>query len=147
VTEEEVIRFVSGLPAVVAMTADKDSGAPEIAWGDTFFFHEADRKMPFATIVVKDYPGWDTASNLDRPGVFRVNAAVGRERFAELFGYPPAAHAEHAGEFDYTALDTVIPHPVYAVQGWVSILNPSGDKVRPVLTAAHERAVRRNASR
>ena len=142
-----MIRFASGLPSVVVQTADEDSGAPEIAWGDTFIYHEADRKMPFATIVVKDYPGFDTASNLDRPGVFRVNAGVGRERYEELFGHPPAAYAEHAGEYDYTALDRLIPHPVYAVQGWVSILNPSAERVEPVIVAAHERAMRRNAPR
>ena len=146
VTEEEIIRFMSALPGVFTQTAQTADGSPEIACGDTFFFHEPDRKMPFATIVTKDYPGWDTASYLDRPGVFRVNAAVGRERFAQLLGYPPAAHAEHAGEYDYTALDRLVPHPVYAAQGWVSILNPSGDTVRPVLVAAHERAGQRHGS-
>src|SRR5207247_370437 len=104
-TAEEIIGLVTRMPGVVAVTASEANGAPEVAWGDTFFFYDpedrpADRRFPFATIVTKDYDGFDTASELNRPGVFRVNVAVGRERFTELVGYPPAAHAEHHGDFD-----------------------------------------------
>ena len=42
--------------------------------------------MPFATIVTKDYTGFDTASDLNRPGVFRLNVGVGRDTFRALFG-------------------------------------------------------------
>jgi hypothetical protein len=41
------------------------SGAPEVAWGDSFFFYDpdgdapTDRRMPFATIVTNDYDGND----------------------------------------------------------------------------------------
>jgi hypothetical protein len=35
------------------------------------------RRFPFATVVTNDYDGFDTASNLDRPGIFRLNIAVG----------------------------------------------------------------------
>lgn len=150
-TEGEIIQFVTGLPGATAMTASPDSGAPEVAWGDTFFFADppdgpSDRRMPFATIVTKDYPGFDTASNLDRPGVFRLNIAVGRTRFQELLGYPPDAQPQHDADIDYSALDHVLPHPVYAIQGWVSILNPgvrTSDLVRALLRDAHTRAVNR----
>ena len=76
-TEEDVIRFISGLPGVEAVTASEANAAPEVSWGDTFFFYDpdgdirTDRRFPFATILTKDYPGFDTASGLDRPGVFR----------------------------------------------------------------------------
>jgi hypothetical protein len=120
-----IIRFISEtLPGVIVDTADEAGGAPEIAWGDTFVYTARNQRMPFATIVVKDYPGFDTESNLDRPGVFRLNVGVGKARFTELLGYPPAEHAAHAAEHDYTAFDRLIPHPVYAVQAWVSIVNP-----------------------
>jgi hypothetical protein len=138
-TQDEIIHFATSLTDVVAQTADEASGAPELAWGDTFFFFGAETLHPFATIVVKDYPDFDTASHLDRPGVFRLNVSVGRDGFQELLGYPPNAHAEHAHEFDYTALDTLIPHPAYAKQGWVSILNP-GEQARALLTRGYERA-------
>jgi hypothetical protein len=98
-------------------------------WGDSFFFYDPndvpeDRRFPFTTIVTKDYGGFDEASNLDREGVYRLNVSVGRERFTELIGYPPAQHDEHENDFDYTLIDTVVPHPAYGKQAWVSILNP-----------------------
>jgi hypothetical protein len=48
--------------------ADEESGAPEGSWGDWFFFTGADHRMPFATIVEHDTPGFDEDSHLDRPG-------------------------------------------------------------------------------
>ena len=46
-------------------------------------------------------------------------------------------------EPDYAALDRLVPHPVYARQLWISILNPSDatfrDIVMPLLTEAHDR--------
>jgi hypothetical protein len=54
-TQDEVIGLVSGLGCVHVMTADEASGAPEIAWGDTFFFYlpegesPSDLKHPFAS--------------------------------------------------------------------------------------------------
>lgn len=141
---DDVIEFVTGLPGVVAVTPDETSGAPEVAWGDTFFFYDPDddpaaRRMPFATIVIKDYPDWDTASNLSRPGVSRLNIAVGRAVVEELAG--------DSGDVDYTEIDRLIPHPVYAAQGWVAILNPgerTGALARKLLTDAHARAARRH---
>jgi hypothetical protein len=153
VTEDDVIRFVGGLPGVETVTASEANGAPEVAWGDSFFFYNPqgdtppDRRQPFATIVIKDYPGFDTASDVDRPGMFRVNIAVGREVYEELLGHPPAAHTEHRVDYDYSALDRIIPHPVYATQGWISVLNPgeaTAEKTRSLLTTAHARAAKRH---
>ena len=155
-TEDEFMHFVAGLPGVVTVVASEANGAPEVAWGDSFFFYDpegdqpADRRLPFATIVTKDYDGFDTASNLNRDGVYRLNLAAGRVRFEELVGYPPAQHAAHEGDWDYRALDCVLPHPTYAVQGWVSILNP-GDRTaelaRSLILEAHERAAERHRPR
>ena len=76
--------------------------------------------------------------------------AVGRVRFEQLVGYSPAQHAAHQEDFDYSALDCVLPHPVYAVQAWVSILNP-GDKTsalgRSLIVEAHRRAAQRHRPR
>jgi Family of unknown function (DUF6194) len=137
-TPEDIIEFVSGMPGVSTLTASADNGAPEVAWGDSFFTY-ADEQLPFATIVVTDYPGFDTASDLDRPGVFRLNIAVGRARFAELLGFPPAAVPDG---IDYTVLDHLLPHPVYASQSWISVLNP-GRWALPLLADAHARAAAR----
>lgn len=147
-TEDEIIAFVAALPDVDVLTASADSGAPQAAWGDTFFSATgvpADRSFPFATIVVSDYEGFDAYSQLNRPGVFRLNIAVGRRVFQELFGYGPEAFAAHAGEYDFTAADQLFPHPVYAVQGWASIVNPgeqTSDRAQALLVAARERSTR-----
>lgn len=154
-TENDIIRLVSALPGVATLTAGPGDGSPEAAWGDTFFFYDpdgtpADRRLPFATIVVKDYKGFDELSELDRPGVFRLNIAVGRERFQQLIGHPPAAHRDHHSAFDHTALDRLLPHPSYAAQGWVCVLNPgerTAEQVRDLLREAHGRAADRHRAR
>ena len=155
-TETELIHYVSGLSGVVTFTASEESGGPASAWGDTFFFYDPEgdlpdnRRLPFATLVVHDYADWDTDSQLDRDGIFRVNVAAGRSSFERLLGYSPAAQAAHHDEFDYAATDVVLPHPIYASQGWVSILNPSDQtstQLRSLLDEAHGLAVRRHARR
>jgi hypothetical protein len=155
-TEDELISILTALPGVAVLTASRESGAPEMAWGDSFFFYDPDdglpseRKFPFATIVTKDYDGFDTASNLNRPGVFRLNLNVGRQRFTELFGFGPAGFAEHRDQFDFTALDRVLPHPVYAIQAWVSVLVPgarTGEQTRWLIDDAYQRARSRYQSR
>jgi len=47
---------------------------------------------------------------------------------------------------DYTALDVLIPHPVYGRNHWVSVLNPSDAtfaELNPLLDEAYQIAVRR----
>lgn len=150
-TENDIIEFVSAMPGVETLTAGPENGAPEAAWGDTFFFYDpdgtpADRRLPFATVVVKDYKGFDEASRLDRAGVFRLNIAVGRDGFRRVLGYPPAEHAGRHALIDYAVLDRPLPHPSYAAQGWVCFLNPgerTGGQARALLEEAHARAVAR----
>ena len=43
----------------------------------------------FATLVVNDYPGFDTESRLDRDEIFRLNVAVGRPAYERLLGHSP----------------------------------------------------------
>ena len=41
-----------------------------------------------------------------------------------------------------------MPHPVYAAQSWVCVLNPSDatfESLRPLLAEAHQRAAERDA--
>ncbi|HLO36262.1 MAG TPA: DUF6194 family protein [Candidatus Deferrimicrobium sp.] len=44
---------------------------------------------------------------------------------------------------DYAAFDRLLPHPVYAEQRWISILNPSeatfDEVVLPLIAEAHDR--------
>lgn len=122
------------------------------AMGATFFFVGDERMLPFATLVTSDEH--DTASDLDRPGVFRLNIGVGRATFVAQFGAVPrsdeGAYAPLPG-YDYTALDTLLPHPVYGRQYWVCVLNPSAATfertVRPLLAEAYAAAARKGARR
>jgi hypothetical protein len=156
VTETEIIEYVSASPGVVTFTASSENGSPEAAWGDTFFFYDPEgdqpenQRLPFATVVIHDYAGWDTESQLDREGIFRVNIAIGKSDFERLLGHTPKEHAAHHDEFDYTATDVLLPHPTYASQGWVSILNPAertSTLSRQLLSDAHGLAVRRHERR
>jgi hypothetical protein len=145
VDEQALIAFATGLPGVAADTASEQAGAPEVAGGDTFFFYDpggVEHRTPFATIVIKDYPGWDEASNVDRPGVFRLNIAAGKSAFEALFGDGTSA-------YDYTAIDTLFPHPVYAEQHWVSVLNPDAtdEQVKDLLRTARDLAQARHDRR
>ena len=114
----------------------------EVADDNTFFFHGADNKFPFATIVTKDSE-FDSASKLNRPGVFRLNVGVGKDTFRALFGEQPSA------DIDYTAIDRLMPHPVYAKMYWVSVINPSAatfETVKPLLAEARNLLVARDKS-
>jgi len=118
------------------------------AFGYTFFFYGADRMMPFATLSSEDNEH-DTVSNLNRPSVFRLNMGVGKDTYQRMFGPPPAKAGESgvvATGHDFSALDQIMPHPVYAPQYWVCVLNPGDttlDQVRTMLAEAHARAVER----
>lgn len=148
-TESEIIQFAKeSLPGLDVVVASEATGAPEESWGDTFLFYNPagespDRRLPFATIVTQDYDGFDTVSDLSRPGVFRVNMWIGRDRLQSLLG------GREANVYDFTALNTLLPHPVYAPQGWVSILNPGPEATeltKSLLTEAHARAINRRQS-
>ena len=154
-TEEEILAFAGALPGVTVVTASEATGAPEVAWGDSFVYYDppgtepqtADRRFPFATVVVKDYPGFDEASRLDRDGAFRVNVSVGKRRFEDLVGYPPSQHGDRRDAPDYAAMDTVLPHPAYGQQAWVSVVNPAertADLVRTLLVEARDRTAARH---
>ncbi|MGH7760092.1 MAG: DUF6194 family protein [Candidatus Dormibacteraceae bacterium] len=93
--------------------------------------------FPFATIVTKDYGDFDNQSNLDRPGVFRLNIGLSKETYASLFG---------EGQYDFAALDRLIPHPVYGPNHWVGVLNPTDstfESIEPLLAEAYRIAVNR----
>lgn len=124
--EKSVHLFVSSLAGVE--TVEKD--------GDTYYFVGPDHTFPFATLVTGDRH--DTVSNLDRPGVYRLNVGVSKPTFQSLFPAKPT-------EPDYAALDQILPHPVYGKMYWVCVLNPSEatfERVKALLTEAHETAMK-----
>jgi len=45
-TQDEVVGYVTReLEGTIVVVASEESGAPEVAWGDTFFFYDPDRIM------------------------------------------------------------------------------------------------------
>ena len=123
--------------------------------GDTFFIYDPQRNLdpkqqfPFATIVTKDYGDFDNASKLDRPDVFRLNIGVSRDTFRALFGHPPGADGSNSTDYDFAALDLLMPHPAYARQSWVCVLNPRPDTfeaIKPLLAEAYSMVATRHAS-
>jgi hypothetical protein len=132
------------------ITTTFDGVHPVGAWGDTFFFYNPGRKLPdkiyFATLKSKD-DDYDQVSNLDRPSVFRLNIGISKSTYRSLFGPPPprpgAGGVVDTGH-DFTALDQLLPHPVYGRQFWVCVLNPSAatfQAVQPLLAEAYDLAV------
>ncbi|MGQ5260556.1 DUF6194 family protein [Micromonospora sp. ZYX-F-536] len=144
---DDIADLILALPEVAVVRADEASGAPQSSWGDRFFFVGPDRRRPFATLVGQDTAGFDEDSQIDRPGIFRLSLDLGREEFQNLFGYPPAQSDDHRRVVDFTALDQVVPHPVYGTHGWACVLNPgprSLAEVDRLLAHAHQRASRRH---
>lgn len=141
-SEEAVMQYI--------MDTFPGVGAVEVS-GNHFFFSEpdGDRRHPFATLVTNDL--YEVVSNLNRPGVYRLNIGVSREFYRALFG-PEALRPIEAGSVetghDFSALDQIMPHPVYAPQFWLCVLNPSEatfDIVKPLLAEAYDRSARRRA--
>ena len=124
--------------------------------GDLFYIYDPgrnlppQRQMPWATLVRRD--AYDPSSDLDRRGAWRVNIGLTKAAYTERFG--PAPNVPVTGEpidtgFDYTATDTLMPHPVYAPQHWVCVVNPgerTADDVHALLAEAHGFAARKFAN-
>lgn len=109
--------------------------------GYTFFFYREERIHAFATIASTGNE-YEQVSRLDRPGVYRLNIGVSRETFKSLFG----AEKVNVSDYNFTALDTILPHPDYSAQFFICVLSPSDatfEQVRPLLAEAYEIAIRK----
>ena len=139
--EAEVSRYITDTFEGVDVVVTSDA---------SFFFYNPDstlppdHRFPFVTLVTSD--AFDQFSNLNLPSVFRLNIGIGKQTFRSLFGRGSAAESgDNAGDYDFTTLDHLMPHPVYGRMYWVCVLNPSGDifatNVQPLLAEAYELAV------
>jgi hypothetical protein len=149
-TQDDLRAHLAADPAVRVTVAAEGDGSPAIAWGDTFVYACDERgepkKMPFVTIVTKDYEGFDEESKLNRGELHRLNIEVGKAKFEELFGFAPKELDAHRTRHDFAALDRLFPHPVYGTHGWASIINPSEasrEAVTALLDFARDRALAR----
>jgi Family of unknown function (DUF6194) len=139
--ETSVIEYITGaFDGVNLVTSD----------GNSFFSYDPSRNLrsdqgflPFATLMTNDLN--DQVSNLERPSVYRLNIGLRKPTFQSLFG-PRAPHVSH----DFTALDQLMPHPIYGHLFWVCVLNPSDETfqtIKPLLAQAYEQAVSKHAKR
>jgi hypothetical protein len=124
--QSDVETFVAALPNVQR----------EDNFGYAFFFVGDDHRLPFVTIANSDNE-YDNVSNLSREGVFRVNIGVSKGTFEKLVGQL------RSDEVDYTALNVTMPHPDYARQHFICILNPTAvndEETKRLIVEAHSLA-------
>ncbi|MEJ3746169.1 DUF6194 family protein [Actinomycetes bacterium KLBMP 9797] len=124
--------------------------------GDTYFLYDPEgdlppeRQQPFATIMTGDR--YDTVSRLDRPGAYRINIGLTKATYTALFGAAPRGRDDGGvleTGYDYAATDTLMPHPIYASQYWVCVVNPgeaTRDTVPALLAEAHGFWARKHAN-
>jgi Family of unknown function (DUF6194) len=101
------------------------------AYRERSFFYNPDGSLPkgiyFATIKESDGPN-DKASFLDRENFYRLSIGVGKKVYQNLFGQVPN-RPEKGGiinyDFDFSIIEVLMPHPIYAWMSWVAINNPS----------------------
>ncbi len=148
-TAAQIVEYIATtLPGVEQVTGD----------GDHYFFYDPnrdippDKRQPFATIVHSD--AHDTASNLSRGGVYRLNIGVKRDTYRARFGDPPAFPMDNQPVktgHDFTKRNEVMPHPIYAAMHFVCIVSPSDEtferEVKPLIVEAYEQAKEAHARR
>ena len=100
-------------------------------WGESSLFfnpaNSAKHGSYFLTLKEKNGAN-DNSSQLDREGVFRVSFGISKNSFQDMFGQTPArpGKGRHVSTgHDFTQLDALMPHPIYAWMNWVQVLNPS----------------------
>ncbi|MEY8404305.1 DUF6194 family protein [Oscillospiraceae bacterium 44-34] len=126
------------------------------SWGETGVFynpgHVLKRGIYVLTIKEKDGKN-DQASQLDRPGMYRVNLGPRKQTYVNLFGSVPKRPPKGGVvelEMDFAQTDILLPHPVYAWMGWVCTLNPSKhtfEELKPLILESYEFAKEKFAKR
>lgn len=135
---------------VQKLSSELDGVVPKSSWGETSLFYNPGDLLPngvyFCTIKEKNGDN-DKSSELDRDSVFRVSIGVGQPNYEKHFGARPKRPAKgyivNTGH-DFTQLDKLMPHPIYAWMSWVQILSPSKasfEEILPLIKDAHASAV------
>lgn len=122
---------------------------PVESWGERGILYNPEKRLKRGVYVltVKEKDGEnDSASNLNREGIYRVNVGVRKQTFTRLFG-PAPKRPEKGGvvdmPLDFSVVDQLLLHPVYAWMGWVCVLSPSEqtfEALRPLIQEGYEYA-------
>lgn len=119
------------------------------SWGERGVFYNPENRLKrgvyILTLKEKDGEN-DSASQLNRKGIYRVNIGVRKSTFEKMFGTvparPPKGGTADMG-YDYTVTDRILPHPVYGWMSWICCLNPSEEtfeRLKPLIAEAYEYA-------
>ncbi|MEM8809677.1 MAG: DUF6194 family protein [Cyanobacteria bacterium P01_G01_bin.38] len=140
---------------IISVIENKLCGiVPKESWGETSLFYNPGRVLPngvyFCTIKHQNGNN-DKASDLDRPGVFRVAIGLNPDTYVRLFGPKPGRPLKGGivvtdNNYDFTKLNELMPHPIYAWMGWAQILCPSRNQfesIFPLIEEAYKGAVRK----
>ncbi len=99
-------------------------------FGYSFFLYDTEKMLPFVTFAASDNE-YDSVSNLNRDGVFRVNIGISKGSYTKLF-------PGNKTDWDYTELNQFMPHPDYAAQHFICVLNPESNTLSETLNFIEE---------
>lgn len=139
-TPDEILKYcLEGLDGTVLVNS----------WGERGIFYNPDGRLKrgIYILTVKEKDGeHDKSSRLDRKDVYRVNLGLRKSTFTQMFGSMPK-RPDKGGvvdmDYDFSSVDTLLPHPVYAWMGWICVLNPSQERfeeLKPLIQEAYEYA-------
>lgn len=119
------------------------------SWGEKGIYYNPDnilkRGIYILTIKEKDGDN-DKCSNLNRENIYRVNLGIRKNTFIEMFDLIPKRPAKGKiveMNYDFSKINQIIPHPIYAWMGWVCTLNPSEKTfklLKPLIQESYEYA-------
>ena len=119
------------------------------SWGEKGIFYNPNNtlKRGIYILTIKEKDGEnDKGSNLDRENIYRVNVGIQKKTFINLFGEIPKRPSKGCivdMEYDFTSIDKIIPHPIYAWMGWICCLNPTKktfEKLKLLILESYEYA-------
>ncbi|MCI8491081.1 MAG: hypothetical protein HFJ04_12735 [Lachnospiraceae bacterium] len=119
------------------------------SWGEKGIFYNPQnkRKRGVYVLTVKEKDGEnDKSSDLNREHIYRVNLGIHKDTFIKMFGFIPKRPPKGGVvdmSYDFSAVNQLIPHPVYGWMGWICVLNPSEkmfEELKPLVREAYEYA-------
>lgn len=103
----------------------------------TFFFNPDNRLkngVYFCTIKENDGPN-DKSSKLYRENIYRISCSIDIDSYEKLFGKKPKRASkgktvilDNSLNIKFDDINVIMPHPIYAWMGWISINSPSENK-------------------
>lgn len=121
-------------------------------WGERGLFYNPGGKLPkgiyLLTFKEHDSPN-DSASNINRGGLYRLNLGISKQSFTKLFGAIPqrplAGQIVQTGH-NFQEIDIITPHPVYGWMAWIAVINPSEETfnvLKPLIEESYRAAVKK----